>query len=134
MLINKGGLCSYGQTLLVASYQNSFTFKYSYISHQLYYLLHYYGFSFENKYFWIGFGVKCGICFVQILDQVGDEIDELIILDSLNPSNNVSKSCYQFKNIQRMFQNSFDILNSCLQTNSTNVLDSLFTQILSNQI
>lgn len=127
-MINKGGLCSYGQTLLVASFINSFQSHYSNISQQLYDLILYYGFNFENKYFGIGFGIKCRICYIQILDQIGDEIDELIILDPLNPRNNVSKSCYQFQNIKKMFQKSLNFLSGFIKNKSTNILQNLFSQ------
>ncbi|CAI2378352.1 unnamed protein product [Moneuplotes crassus] len=103
----KGGLSSYGVTIMIVAYMNFFSLQNSWlhVSQLLIHLLEFYGSKFDERK--VGILVNRGGCFYPF-NSVSEH--PIVIKDPLNIENNIGKSTYRFSEIKSAFSESASIL------------------------
>ena len=108
-----GGISSFALVLMVSAYLNKFDGdREASLSMNLSGFFHFYGTSFDPFYYYLDGDeiVYCEDCNMRPFKE-----SNLIVVDPLDRSNNISQSSYRFREIQRALVMAFKIINSnCL--------------------
>jgi len=96
-----------------------------------YEFLDYYGNLFDVNTMGIGFGINYKICYVQLYELPGEIENQIVILDPLNPENNITKSCFQYQDISRLFRSIVNHIRElmCSSENISNYLKIIFESL-----